>query len=74
MYTDKHGVTMDGMNKGSTCRRTGSPIDEQMMHAKICSHERTMMQRCVREHIDEEKYKDVFTDRWVDEHALFANG
>ena len=26
-YINKHGAMMDGMKKGSTCRRTGSPMD-----------------------------------------------
>ena len=73
-YTNKHGVTKNGMNEESTCRRTGSPIDERTMHAKKCAHERMIMQICVREWTNEQTWNMCsLEERWTNMHFLRTN-
>ena len=71
MYMDKHGAMMDGMNKGSKCKRTCSLMDEQTMHAKRCVGKQAIVQRCVHGWTDGQTCEDVFADRSTDEHTLF---
>jgi len=72
-YTNKHGTMMDGMNKGSTCKRTCSQIDKKIMKAKRCARVKMSMQRCVHRWMDRQTCEDVFAYGWTDEHTLFVN-
>jgi len=73
-YTNKHGTTTDGMNEGSTCRRTCSPTNEQTTHAKWCAREHMIMQKCVHKRTDEQTWNMCsLEDGWTNMHFLRTN-
>lgn len=69
IYTNKHGMMTNGMNKGSTCRRIDSPMEKWKMHAKRCAREWMIMQRCVHRRMNEKTCKMCsWTDEWMNMH------